>query len=131
MRQLVFNSVQCTSCNEVLVSHHRHDYKTCGCNNQTMVDGGTAYSRYGGIDLKKVRNLSVYDDDPFEEIREHAERGGRGKDGTEPLTWIKLKDINDEWLNAIVDYGGPEWHINLIKKEIKYREDERNNSERT
>ena len=123
MRQLVYNSVTCLKCKEVLVSHHRHDYKTCGCDNQTMVDGGTAYSRYGGIDLKKVKPFLVYDDDPYEEVRKYAERGGRGKDGTEPLTWVKLKDIDEDWLYAILDYGGPDWHINLIKKEIDYRND--------
>ena len=123
MRQLVYNSVTCLDCGEVLVSHHRHDYKTCGCDNQTMVDGGTAYQRYGGIDLKKVKPFLVYDDEPFDKVREYAERGGRGKDGTEPLTWVKLKDIDEDWLYAILDYGGPEWHINLIKKEIDYRND--------
>jgi len=126
VRQLVYNSVTCLSCKEVLVSHHRHDYKTCGCDNQTMVDGGTAYSRYGGIDLKKVKPFLVHDDDPYEEVREYAERGGRGKDGTEPLTWVKLKDMDEDWLYAILDYGGPEWHINLIKKEIEYRNDNNN-----
>lgn len=123
MRQLVYNSVTCLDCGEVLVSHHRHDYKTCGCDNQTMVDGGTAYQRYGGLDLKKVKPFLVYDDEPFYTVREYAERGGRGKDGTEPLTWVKLKDIDEDWLYAILDYGGPEWHINLIKKEIEYRND--------
>ena len=128
MKQLVYNSVECLSCGEVLVSHHRHDYKVCGCDNQTMVDGGTAYERYGGIDLKKVRPFFVYDDEPFDKVREYVERGGRGKDGTEPLTWVKLKDIDNDWLHAIVDYGGPEWHINLIKKEIEYRDDDSNNN---
>lgn len=109
------------------MSHHRHDYKTCGCENQTMVDGGTAYQRYGGIDLKKVKPFLVHDDDPYEEVRKYAERGGRGKDGTEPLTWVKLKDMDEDWLYAILDYGGPEWHINLIKKEIDYRNDNNNN----
>jgi hypothetical protein len=127
VRQLVYNSVTCLSCNEVLVSHHRHDYKTCGCVNLTMVDGGTAYQRYGGIDLKKVKPFILHDDDPYYEVREYAERGGRGKDGTDPLTWVKLKDIDEDYLYAILDYGGPEWHINLIKKEIDYRNDNNNN----
>ena len=126
MRQLVYNSVQCLSCKEVLISHHRHDYKVCGCDNQTMVDGGTAYQRYGGIDINKVKPLLVYDDEPFDRVRQYAERGGRGKDGTDPIVWTKIKDINDEWLAAIVKYGGPEWHINLIKKEIEYRYDNNN-----
>ena len=46
--QIILNRVQCKNCGEVLTSYHRHDYKTCGCENETMVDGGTAYQRYGG-----------------------------------------------------------------------------------
>lgn len=121
--QLVYNSVTCLQCNEVLVSYYGHDYKTCGCENQTMVDGGVSYSRYGGKEMSKVRTFMVYDDDPFETVREYATRGGRGVNGDEPLAYTKLKNINDDWLDAIIDYGGPIWHIELIKKEILYRHD--------
>lgn len=46
--------VKCLECGVVLSSEHRHDYKTCKCPNQTMVDGGNDYLRYGGKDLNKV-----------------------------------------------------------------------------
>jgi hypothetical protein len=29
--------------------------------------------------------------------------------------------MNDDWLEAVLDYGGPEWHLNIIKNEIEYR----------
>lgn len=39
--------VQCRICHKRLFSFHVHDYKLCGCDNETMVDGGTSYLRYG------------------------------------------------------------------------------------
>ena len=85
-RQLVYNSVTCLECNKTIVSYHRHDYKTCSCPNEAMVDGGTAYLRYGAKDLSKIKGFAVYDDEPFEIVRKYATRGGRGKDGRQPLS---------------------------------------------
>ena len=124
--QLVYNSVECLECGEILVSYHVHDYKTCSCPNQAMVDGGTAYLRYGAMDMNKIKGFAVYDDDPFETVRKYATRGGRGKDGKQPLTWIPLCDMDDDYLEAVLDYGGPDWHIALIKKEIEYRKNKYN-----
>lgn len=120
-RQLVYNSVTCLECNETIVSHSVHDYKTCSCPNEAMVDGGTYYTRYGAKDMSKILKHTVYADDDFEIVRQYATRGGRGIDGTEPLSWTKLCDMNDGWLQAVVDYGGEDWHIELIKKEIEWR----------
>lgn len=120
-RQLVYNSVLCLGCGEILVSHHRHDYKTCGCDNKSMVDGGTSYLRYGGIDMTKVVSTPVYLDEPFEKVRHHATRGTRGKDGTEPLQWKTIAELTNNHLEAILDYGGAEWHLQLIKQEIEFR----------
>jgi hypothetical protein len=122
-RQLVYNAVRCLNCNEVLVSYHRHDYKTCKCENHSMVDGGNDYQRYGGVDLEKVETIFYFADDDFEIVRKYAHRGGRGKDGTQPLKWVPICEMNDNWLNAVLDYGGAEWHLDLIKKEIQYRKD--------
>ena len=54
MRQIVYNSVKCLECNKVLVSRHVHDYVTCGCPNDAMVDGGNEYGRYGAMDTLKL-----------------------------------------------------------------------------
>ena len=125
MRQLVYNAVTCLDCLSTIVSHHRHDYKLCGCKNEAMVDGGTDYVRYGGKNLKKVVHHAVYADDNFEIVRQYATRGSRGKDGQQPLTYISIRDMDDDYLQAVLDYGGAEWHLDLIRKEIKYREDEK------
>jgi hypothetical protein len=86
-----------------------------------MVDGGVSYLRHGAKNMSKIKSFAVYADEDFEIVRKYATRGGRGKDGTEPLSWIAICDINDDWLQAIVEYGGPDWHIDLIKKEIEWR----------
>lgn len=39
--------VECPMCKKRMFSFHVHDYKTCGCPNDTMVDGGREYLRYG------------------------------------------------------------------------------------
>ncbi len=125
MKQLVYNSVTCLDCLETIVSYHRHDYKTCDCDNQAMVDGGTDYARYGAMNMKKIVHYAVYDDDDFEKVRQYATRGSRGKDGQKPLSYIAICDMDDDYLQSVLEYGGAEWHLDLIRKEIKYREDEK------
>jgi hypothetical protein len=87
-----------------------------------MVDGGTLYERYGAMDLDKIEKRHVYNDDDFEDVRRYAYRGSRGKDGKQPLTWISICDMDDDYLQAVLDYGDAGWHIDIIKEEIKYRE---------
>lgn len=89
-----------------------------------MVDGGTDYVRYGGKDMSKVVHHAVYDDEDFEKVRQYATRGSRGVDGKMKLTYIPIKDLDDDHLQSILDYSGAKWHLDLIRKEIKYREDE-------
>lgn len=122
-KQIVYNSVTCQECNETIVSYHRHDYKTCSCPNSAMVDGGTAYLRYGAKDMSKIKIFAVYADDDFETVRKYATRGGRGIDGKQPLQFVPLCEMNDDWLEAVLDYGGADWHLDLIKKEIQYRKE--------
>lgn len=60
MFDLVHEGVVCLSCGAVLISYNRHDYKTCGCRQSTMVDGGQIdYVRLGGKDLKLVRQVLI------------------------------------------------------------------------
>ena len=120
-RQIVYNAVKCLECNETIVSYHRHDYKICECPNGAMVDGGTAYIRYGAMNMSKIELITVYADDDYELVRQYATRGSRGVDGKQPLTWIKLCDMDDDHLEACLDYGGADWHLELIRKEIEYR----------
>jgi len=122
MKQLVYNSITCDECSETIVSYHRHDYKTCSCPNEAMVDGGTDYLRYGAKNMSKIKQFAVYADDDFDIVRKHATRGSRGKDGKQPLKYIPICEMDDDYLEAVLDYGDADWHIDLIKKEIDYRQ---------
>ena len=58
---IIRNAVRCNKCQEVLQSTHVHDYVECMCQ-ETMVDGGNEYFRYGGND---VETLFVETHKPF------------------------------------------------------------------
>ena len=51
--------VHCDICDTYLISNYQHDFKTCGCYNQTMVDGGREYLRYGGKDMLSITLLKM------------------------------------------------------------------------
>jgi hypothetical protein len=130
--KILINRIQ-TPDGTILTSHYRHDYKTYTDTNglEYMVDGGTDYLRRTvhklpmnwfvrkivwvmgklGFELRarykvEYQELSVMynDETPFTYLRQHIERGGRGKDGTEPLKYVKLKDLSDNWLDNLVTY---------------------------
>lgn len=46
--------VICLECGTILVSLYTHDYKTCGCPNEAMVDGGYDYRRCGAMSISKI-----------------------------------------------------------------------------
>jgi hypothetical protein len=123
MKQLVYNAVRCLECEKTIVSYTTHDYQTCGCDNMAMVDGGLDYARYGAMDMDKIDVMHVYADDDFEVVRRFAYRGSRGKDGRQPLRYIPICELDDDYLEAILEYGGADWHLGLIKKEIECRKE--------
>lgn len=53
------NVIQCLACKKVLVSNYRHDFNSCGCPNDTFIDGGYDYLRCGGKDLKLIKVLKL------------------------------------------------------------------------
>jgi hypothetical protein len=104
-RKIILNRIK-TPDGTVLTSHYRNDYVShVDANGETYVtDGGTDYLRRT-LNKIPVEDLTVYEDAPFEVIRESFYRGGRGKDGKQPLTWVALKDMNDDWLEAAFNYN--------------------------
>ena len=123
--QIILNRVQCKSCGEVLTSYNRHDYKTCGCENETMVDGGTDYQRYGGKDLSLVDSSStIYLSDDHMMNRSAAHWGNRGKDGKSSLSYKSIADMsNDHIINILLDMGGriAPWMERIMDDEILHR----------
>jgi hypothetical protein len=47
--------IKCLGCGAILESLHRHDFVGCDCRNNTFVDGGYDYLRYGGVDLNLIQ----------------------------------------------------------------------------
>ena len=89
----------------ILESMHRHDYVTYLDANgkEYMVDGGLDYLRRNVHDDAPYEELSVYADDLHIEIRSVFKWGTRGKDGKQPLTYVPLKDLTTEHIEAILD----------------------------
>lgn len=126
LEQIILNRIQCKACNEILTSYYGHDYKTCSCPNETMVDGGNNYQRYGGVNLTLVDNsLTVYLSEDHLVNRDAAHWGNRGKDGKSLLSYKSVAEMSNEHLtNIIKDMSGKmaNWMENIITKELEYRD---------
>lgn len=124
--QIILNRVKCKACDQVLTSHYGHDYKTCSCPNETMVDGGNNYQRYGGVNLTLVdTSLTVFLSEDHSINRDGACWGNRGKDGKSPLSYKSVAEMsNDHLKNIIKDMSGKmaPWMEQIITKELEYRD---------
>lgn len=124
-KSLIYNAIQ-TPDGTILHSKHRHDYVShLDTNGEVYVnDGGNDYIRRS-VNIIEALDISLYDDAPFEVIREYITRGGRGKNMDEPLKYVLLKDIDDEWLQAIIDYEELyrlcNTQLNYYRQEQEYR----------
>lgn len=118
---MIASYARCKMCGTILQSLHRHDYKKCSCDNETMLDGGLDYQRYGGHDMNLVEPFCFLADDDFEVVRKHAYRCGYGKSGKEAFRITRLFEMTNEHLQGVLAYGCPEWQRDLIEKEIAYR----------
>lgn len=121
---LIYNAYR-TPDGTVMVSRSRHDY-----NEHVDTTNGKTYIIDGGRDYIRRTNhgdevsLCVYSDAPHEEIREVFEWGSRGKDGKQPLTYLVLKDMETDHIQAIL---ATQTHIKHSTKcifvdELAYRE---------
>lgn len=119
--RLLVNKARCDYCNDIIESYDIHDFKYCKCN-KTAVDGGTDYIRRIG---DKYTEMSLYSNNKFSILREHITRGGRGINGDEPLKYVKLSEINDNWLINLIDYETRlrpyNIYLPLYKIELEYR----------
>ncbi len=53
-KELLINQVKCLNCGTILTSYHTHDFQSCPCENQTFIDGGLEYQRFGGVNMTLV-----------------------------------------------------------------------------
>lgn len=125
--KLIVSQIQ-TPDGTILRSNHVHDYVThIDANGEEyMLDGGIEYQRVNQ-NIEPYIDISIYTDSPFEEIRKYYCRGGRGKDGRQPLTWVPLCGMSDSWLKACIVYNDERGNTNslanyLYAKELRYRQ---------
>lgn len=127
-KYLVYSAIKCPD-GTILESKHVHDYVTHLDKNQEtyILDGGTDYIRRS-VNIVEAEDLSLYSDAPHEQIREKISRGSRGKSGREELKYILLKDIDEEYLQAIIDYeelNRPNnKYLPIYRAEQKFRKNE-------
>lgn len=128
MSKILVNALMCPD-GTIIESRHRHDFKSHVNINEdgsegerSFVDGGTDYTRYSNGTL-----ITITDDMPFEVVRMFLSRGGRGKDGRQPLRYVPLFAMSNSWLENLVEYeetnrpNNP--YLPFYKKEVEYRFD--------
>lgn len=99
---LIRNAIQ-TPDGTVLVSRSRHDYQ------KHTDDNGKSYVVDGGLDYVRASvhddqiSLAVYDTDQFNVIRESLEWGTYGINGDQPLSWIKMCDMDTAHIEAVLE----------------------------
>lgn len=125
--RLILSKIQ-TPDGTILTSYHRHDYVTYTDANgeEYMLDGGNDYQRTS-VNKESFKDLSIWSDAPYEIIRENFHRGGRGKNGDEPLKWVPLSEMSDEWVKNCIEYNdnlgmGKSYANYLYCKELRYRQ---------
>lgn len=125
MTQLIANRIQ-TPDGTILQSFSRHDYKTHLDQNGEvyMVDGGLEYLRRS-VNQVPAQELSVYEGDDHQHIRQTFHWGTYGRGGTQVLKWVALKDLDTDHIAAIVETQPQisEWLRDVFRAELQFRVD--------
>jgi len=108
----------------ILISRHVHDYvdytdKVTG--KYYSVDGGHEYLKRGFEG--HYEELSVFDNDNFDLIRNTMEWGTYGIDGKQPLQYRTLKCMTNNHIKMVLKTQThiSKWAKKILEKEIKYR----------
>lgn len=84
------SKIKCLACGMVLESIFRHNWVSCGCENETFVDGGQDYLRCGGVDLTLIEVLK----DPQE--KDGVVRDCTSEASTEVIIWVEDTSVSFE-----------------------------------
>ena len=119
----------------MLQSFSRHDYKeyTDANGKEYMVDGGIEYQRCNVHDDAPHQDACVYSDDPHDVIRDAFHWGTYGKGGDQPLRRVKLSEMSNNHIEAILQtqhHIGPQIR-KVFEDEQQYRLDNNINIEDT
>ena len=102
MSKIIRNAIK-TPDGTVLESRHVHDCKTyidTVSGKTYMVDGGLDYAHTTMNDDQV--DMCVYSDSPHDEVREALTWGTYGKDGDQELSYVKLKDMSTDHIQAVL-----------------------------
>ena len=127
MERLIYNAIR-TPDGTVLESLHRHDYREYTDKNglEYMVDGGIdGYHRRIIQDSAPYEELSVSLEDGHEAVREVAKWGTWGVNGDQPLSYVILKDMSTEHIQACLD-NVPRMHAHYkiaFENELEFRKE--------
>ena len=121
--ELVYNALR-TPDGTVLESRHRHDYQTHTDANgkEYMIDGGLSYVRCSANGDEVMLTLTVNSN--HNEVREKVQWGTYGKDGDQPLSYVRVLHMSDNHLRAVLD-NVPTMHKGLrlvMENELLYRQ---------
>lgn len=123
-KQILYNAIRCPD-GFVLESFHVHDFKTHTCaGREYMIDGGCFYVRRSANGDEEV--LTEYlEEDNHEHNRKFFHWGTRGVKGDQPLSYVRLKDMDTDHIRNILN---SQYQIigtyveDLLWNEIDYRE---------
>ena len=104
MTKLLANRIM-TPDGTILQSYHRHDYKEyvdTSSNELYILDGGLDYIRCS-VNKISAKNLHIYTTDSHDDIREAFAWGTYGIKGDQKRSWIVLKNIENNHIQAILD----------------------------
>ena len=75
MARIIVNKIRCKKCGDIIESTSVHDFKTCKCG-AVSVDGGHNYIRRCADSIEGFEDLSKYEDDIADAIRQFVEQSG-------------------------------------------------------
>ncbi len=130
-RKIVHNSIR-TPDGTVICSRNRHDYVTHKDKNGKtyMVDGGFSYLRRNLHQDAPYEELSLYNDEPHEELRSKVVWGALlGIMGGESHLYIPIKQMSKAHINNIIDDGYKGAIVDVMRKELRWRESNESKSE--
>ena len=119
-KQLIQNAIQ-TPDGTILNSVNRHDYSNYLDANKELyfVDGGLEYIRKSQNKIEAI-SLELYDNEKFDILRTKFIWGTYGKTGKDEFKWIKLSEMTNEHIQAIIDTQKNigTLRLNIFKNEI-------------
>ena len=112
MSEIIRNALRTPDGTEIR-SRHRHDYVTYTDANgkEYMVDGGLDYIRRSANGDEE--DMVVTTEDSFEVVRQACDWGTYGINGDQPLSYIKLCDMETAHIEAVLQ------NVSLINPAIK------------